>query len=80
MMGSFWNWNDENIKRFDAIEAKLETQLSLKNEQICRLQSQLNEKAEIITILKDKVERMEEKNYTKNFTLKCNWSSKNIFG
>ena len=69
MLGVFSGstWNDENIKRFDAIEAKLETQSTLQNELLffakssTLLQSKLSDKEEIINVLKDKVEQFEER-------------------
>ena len=68
MMGFFSgsNWNDENIKRFDALEAKLERLSSLQNEHISGLQRELSNKEEVINILTDKVGQLEKNNSTIN--------------
>ena len=60
------NWNDENNKRFDAIEAKISNQISLQNGQIHLLQSKLSDKEEVITVLKNKVDQLEERNSKTN--------------
>ena len=60
------NWNDENNKRFDAIEAKISNQITLQNGQIHLLQSKLSDKEEVITVLKNKVDQLEEKNSKTN--------------
>ena len=60
------NWNDENIKRFDALEAKLERLSSLQNEHISGLQRELSNKEEVINILTDKVGQLEKNNSTIN--------------
>ena len=60
------NWNDENNKRFDAIEAKISNQITLQNGQIHLLQSKLSDKEEVITVLKNKVDQLEERNSKTN--------------
>ena len=60
------NWNDENNKRFDAIEAKISNQITLQNGQIHLLQSKLSDKEEVITVLKNKIDQLEEKNSKTN--------------
>ena len=60
------NWNDENNKRFDAIEAKISNQITLQNGQIHLLQSKLSDKEKVITVLKNKVDQLEERNSKTN--------------
>ena len=60
------NWNDENIKRFDALEAKLERLSSLQNDHVSGLQRELSNKEEVINILTDKVGQLEKNNSTIN--------------
>ena len=60
------NWNDENNKRFDAIEAKISNQITLQNGQIHLLQSKLSDKEEVITVLKNKIGQLEERNSKTN--------------
>ena len=63
MMGIFSgsNWNDENIKRFDALEAKLEKLSTHQNEEISLLQSKLSNKEEVINVLTDKVDKLDKR-------------------
>ena len=63
MMGLFSgsNWNDENIKRFDALEAKLEKLSTHQNEEISLLQSKLSNKEEVINVLTDKVDKLDKR-------------------
>ena len=60
------NWNDENNKRFDAIEANISNQITLQNGQIHLLQSKLSDKEEVITVLKNKIGQLEERNSKTN--------------